>query len=235
MSFLSCSLTETEEERSLVSDHSAVASKLDAIFYPQSIAVVGASTRPGTVGNDIFRNLLFAEFNGSVYPVNPKAKSILGVHAYATLADIPGPVDLAVLIVPAAAVLDVVDEAIAKGVKALVVISAGFKEIGPEGAALESQLRDKVRAAGIPLIGPNCLGVINTDPDGAHERRLRPQDARGRQPGLPLAERRPVHLGARLRRRAADGLQQVHQLRQQGRRQRDRPAWTTWPRTRRPR
>jgi acetate---CoA ligase (ADP-forming) len=147
-----------------VQGHSAVASKLDAVFYPQSIAVVGASTRPGTVGNDIFRNLLYAEFNGSVYPVNPKAKAIVGVHAYATLADIPNSVDLAVLIVPAKGVLDVVDQAIAKGVKALVIISAGFKEIGPEGAALEAQVCDKVRAAGIPLIGPNCLGVINTEP-----------------------------------------------------------------------
>jgi acetate---CoA ligase (ADP-forming) len=147
-----------------VSDHSIVAPKLDAIFSPQSIAVVGASTRPGTVGNDIFRNLLYAEFNGSVYPVNPKAKAILGVHAYASLADIPGPVDMAVLILPAAAVLGVVDEAIAKGVKGLVVISAGFKEVGHEGAELELKLRDKVREAGIPLVGPNCLGVINTDP-----------------------------------------------------------------------
>jgi acetyltransferase len=125
---------------------------------------VGASSRAGTVGNDIFRNLLFAEFNGSVYPVNPKSKAILGVHTYATLADIPDSIDMAVLIIPAAAVLNMVDQAIAKGVKALVVITAGFKEIGPEGAALEAQLRDKVRAAGIPLIGPNCLGVINTDP-----------------------------------------------------------------------
>ncbi len=147
-----------------MSKHSVVAPKLDAIFAPQSIAVVGASTRPGTVGNDIFRNLLFAEFNGSVYPVNPKAKSILGVHTYPALADIPDSVDLAVLIVPASGVLSVVDQAVAKGVKALVVITAGFKEIGHEGAVLEGQLRDKVRAAGIPLIGPNCLGVINTDP-----------------------------------------------------------------------
>jgi len=140
-----------------------VAPKLDAVFCPQSIAVVGASSRPGTVGNDIFRNLLYAEFNGSVYPVNPKARAILGVHAYPTLADIPGPVDLAVLIVPATGVMGVIEQVIAKGVKAVVVISAGFKEVGPEGAALEIQLRDKVRAAGIPLIGPNCLGVINTD------------------------------------------------------------------------
>ena len=81
-------------------DHSALAAKLDSVFHPQSIAVVGASTRPGTVGNDIFRNLLFAEFKGSVYPVNPKAKSIYGVHAYDSLSEIPADVDLAVLIVP---------------------------------------------------------------------------------------------------------------------------------------
>ncbi len=146
-----------------MSEHLVPAEKLDAIFHPKSIAVVGASTRAGTVGNDIFRNLLFAEFNGSVYPVNPKASSIFGVHAYKSLQEIPGPVDLAVMIVPSTTILDVVDDAIAKGVKALVVISAGFKEVGPEGAALEAKLRDKVRAAGIPLVGPNCLGVINTD------------------------------------------------------------------------
>jgi acetyltransferase len=136
---------------------------LNFIFEPRSVAVVGASTRPGTVGNDIFRNLLTAEFSGSVYPVNPKASSIYGVHAYATLASLPEAADLAVLIVPASAVLSAVGEAIRSGVKGLVVISAGFKEIGAEGAALERQLCDKVRAAGIPLIGPNCLGVINTD------------------------------------------------------------------------
>ena len=140
-------------------------SKLDGIFQPKSIAVIGASTRPGTVGNDIFRNLLFSEFNGSVFPVNPKASNIMGVHAYASLAAIPAPVDLGVLIVPSSAVLSVVDEAIAKQVKALVVISAGFKEVGAKGAELELQLRDKVQAAGIPLVGPNCLGVINTHCD----------------------------------------------------------------------
>jgi acetyltransferase len=140
-------------------------SKLNVLLHPKSVAVVGASTRPGTVGNDIFRNLIFNEFNGSVYPVNPKASNILGVHAYHSLAEIPGPVDLAVLIVPAASVLGVVEEAIAREVKTLVVISAGFKESGAKGAELEQKLRDKVQAAGIPLIGPNCLGVINTHPD----------------------------------------------------------------------
>ena len=139
-------------------------SKLDAIFYPQSIAVVGASTRPGSVGNDVFRNLLINTFNGTVYPINPKSGHVLGVHCYPSLADVPGPVDLAVVIVPARAVIDVVDEAVEKEAKGLVVISAGFKEIGGEGADLEARLREKVRAAGIPLIGPNCLGIINTDP-----------------------------------------------------------------------
>ncbi|HLA83181.1 MAG TPA: acetate--CoA ligase family protein [Thermoguttaceae bacterium] len=143
---------------------SSIITKLTPVFNPASVAVVGASTKPGTVGNDIFRNLLLSGFNGSVYPVNPRASNVLGVHAYASLSAIPGPVDLAVLIVPSKTILAVVDEAIAKGVKAFVVISAGFKEIGPEGAKLEKELGEKVRAANIPLIGPNCLGVINTDP-----------------------------------------------------------------------
>lgn len=141
-----------------------VSPKLNAIFYPSSVAVVGASTRPGTVGNDIFRNLLLSGFNGSVYPINPKSPHVLGVHSYASLTAVPGPVDLAVIIVPAKAVMAVVDEAIAKGVKGLVIISAGFKEVGREGAELEIKLREKVQAAGVPLVGPNCLGVINTDP-----------------------------------------------------------------------
>jgi len=138
--------------------------RLDAVFSPRSIAVVGASSRPGSVGNDIFRNLLFSGFKGTVYPINPKSPHILGVHAYPSLSEVPGDVDLAVLIVPAKVVLKVVDEAIKKSVKGLVVISAGFKEIGKQGAELEVELRHKVQEAGIPLVGPNCLGVINTDP-----------------------------------------------------------------------
>ncbi len=148
-----------------MSDQSASTHKLDALFYPKSIAVVGASSRPGTAGNDILRNLLLAQLNGSVYPVNPKADSIFGVHCYKSLTDIPYPVDQAIIIVPSAAALGVVEEAIAKGVKALVIISAGFKEVGKAGAELEAKIREKVQAANIPLIGPNCLGVINTDPE----------------------------------------------------------------------
>ncbi len=89
-------------------------SKLHTVFHPKSVAVVGASTRPGTVGNDIFRNLIFKEFHGAVYPINPKARSVLGVRCYPTLRDVPDPVDLAVVIVPAAAMLEVVDQAVEK-------------------------------------------------------------------------------------------------------------------------
>jgi acetyltransferase len=153
--------------------------KLDYIFRPQTIAVVGASKRAGTVGNDIFRNLLFNEYTGSVFPVNPKSKSILGVYSYPSLSAIPVAVDMAVLIVPSSSILSVVDEAVSKGVKALVVISAGFKEIGPEGAKLERELAQKAQAAGIPLIGPNCLGVINTDPE------IRMNAAFGRKMPIP--------------------------------------------------
>ncbi len=137
---------------------------IDAVFNPTSIAVVGASTRPGTVGNDLFPNLLAADFQGVVYPVNPKAKSVQGIRTYASLRDVPDAVDLAVVIVPPTAAMEVVDQAVEKGVKGLVVISAGFKEVGGKGVELEDALRAKVQKAGIPLIGPNCLGIINTAP-----------------------------------------------------------------------
>ncbi|MCL2623481.1 MAG: acetate--CoA ligase family protein [Planctomycetaceae bacterium] len=143
----------------------SLASQLDGIFKPKSIAVIGASTRPGTVGNDLFRNLLFGGYQGCVYPVNPKAEHILGVHCFPSLSNVPSDVDLAVLIVPAKAVLGLIDEAKAKNVKGMIIISAGFKETGREGAELEKQVAAKVREAGIPLIGPNCLGVINAAPD----------------------------------------------------------------------
>jgi len=137
------------------------APKIDAIFNPKSVAVVGASTKPGTVGNDLLYNLVKDKFHGEVYPVNPKADEIHGLKVYKTLADIPGDVDLAVLCLNAKFVLDTVEQCKQKGVKGLVIISAGFKESGKEGAELEKQLTAKVREAGIPLIGPNCLGVIN--------------------------------------------------------------------------
>jgi len=140
---------------------------LDAIFYPRSIAVVGASTKPGSVGNDVVKNLVLREthkFDGEVYPVNIKAKEILGIPAVKSISDIPGEVDLAVIVVPAKFAEAAIDEALAKGVKGFVVISAGFKETGSEGAAVEKKIAAKIQAAGAALIGPNCLGFINTDP-----------------------------------------------------------------------
>ena len=135
--------------------------KLDAIFSPESVAVVGASSTPGKVGHDIFANVLRGEYKGTLYPVNPKARSILSVRCYASLLDIPDPIDLAMLILPPRAALKSIDECIEKGVKGVVIVSAGFKEVGGEGAETEDRIAEKCRNAGIPLIGPNCLGVIN--------------------------------------------------------------------------
>ncbi|HMA66760.1 MAG TPA: acetate--CoA ligase family protein [Desulfosalsimonadaceae bacterium] len=139
--------------------------KLDAIFAPESVAVVGASSTPGKVGHDIFANVLRGEYKGTLYPVNPKARSILSVRCYASVLDIPDPIDLAMLILPPRAALASIDECIEKGVKGVVIVSAGFKEVGGEGAEIEDQIAAKCRDAGIPLIGPNCLGVINPGAD----------------------------------------------------------------------
>lgn len=137
----------------------------EPIFSPRSIAVVGASERPGSVGDSIFKNLLFSGFRGILYPVNPKAKSISGVKAYPSVKDIPESFDLVILIVGPAITMQVLQDAIDKGVKGAVVITAGFKEVGGEGARLEVEIASMVKKAGIRLVGPNCLGVINTDSD----------------------------------------------------------------------
>lgn len=135
--------------------------KLDAIFSPKSVAVVGASTTPGKVGHDIFVNILKGGYKGTLYPVNPKARAIASVKAYPTLTDIPDEVDLAMLILPPHLAVDAVKEAIVKGVKGIVVVSAGFKEVGGEGAAIEKEMVELCREAGVRMVGPNCLGVIN--------------------------------------------------------------------------
>ncbi len=141
----------------------ASASGLDAVFNPESVAVLGASTRQNSVGRAVFENILYSRYNGIIYPVNPKAKSVSGVKAYPSLQDIPGEVDLGVVIVPASITSKIAREAAEKGVRALIVISAGFKEIGPKGAELEKELASICLENNIRLIGPNCLGIINTD------------------------------------------------------------------------
>jgi acetyl coenzyme A synthetase (ADP forming)-like protein len=135
------------------------------LLAPRSVAVIGASRQRGSIGAELFHNLLTNGFKGPVYPVNPAATTIDDLPAYASVLDIPGEVEMAVITVPAAAVLDAARECAAKGVRGLVVISAGFGEAGPEGVELQRRLLDVCRQAGIRLVGPNCMGVINTAPE----------------------------------------------------------------------
>jgi len=135
--------------------------KLDAIFSPQSVAVIGASTTPGKVGHDIFANILKGGYTGTLYPVNPGARSILSVRAYPSITRIPDDIDLAMIILPPKPCLGAVAEAIQKGVKGIVIVSAGFREVGAEGLAIENRIVSMCREADIRVIGPNCLGVIN--------------------------------------------------------------------------
>ncbi|MBN2579809.1 MAG: acetate--CoA ligase family protein [Pirellulales bacterium] len=137
---------------------------LDCIFCPQSVAVLGVTPTPNTVPYDIFYNILSSGFRGTVYPVAPGKRSICAVRAYRYVLDIPDPVDQAVIVYPA----DVVDRALEqcgqKGIRSAIVISAGFREVGPKGVAREERLKEICHKHGIAMIGPNCLGVINTDP-----------------------------------------------------------------------
>lgn len=134
-------------------------------FNPRSIAVIGASRNKGSIGGDLFANLLGAGFNGPVYPVNRSAAVVQSVAAYKSVLDCPDPVDLAFIIVPAPHVIEVAKECAQKGVRALVVISSGFAEIGASGKALQDELVKVCRESGMRMIGPNCMGIINTDPE----------------------------------------------------------------------
>jgi acetyl coenzyme A synthetase (ADP forming)-like protein len=162
-------------------EQTAAVAALRSILAPRSVAVIGASRRRGTVGGELFHNLLAGGFQGPVYPVNPTAEVVQSVLAYPSVLDVPGPVDLAVVAVPAEAVVDEARRCAAKGVRALVVISAGFAETGPEGAERQAALLRVCREAGMRLVGPNCLGVINTDPAvGLHATFGPVQPVRGR-------------------------------------------------------
>jgi len=134
---------------------------LDALFTPQTVAVIGATDRPGTVGRTVLQNLLDPAFHGRVYPVNPQRAEILGVKSFKRLGDIPEAVDLAVLATPAATIPALIGECIDAKAKSAVVISAGFKERGADGIALERQIQEQLKRSSLRLIGPNCLGVMN--------------------------------------------------------------------------
>jgi acetyl coenzyme A synthetase (ADP forming)-like protein len=155
------SLAPTEHLLELVGtrDHEAVVASLRPFFLPHSVAIVGASAREGSVGGDLFRNILQAGFKGVVYPVNSSATPVAGVRAYRSVSDIDEPIDLVVVCVPAQVVLDVVDEALQKGVRAIAVISAGFAEVGVDGQDLQDELLALVRMYGGRLLGPNILGL----------------------------------------------------------------------------
>jgi acetyl coenzyme A synthetase (ADP forming)-like protein len=141
-------------------EHRAAATSIARVLTPGSVAVIGASRNPDTVGHQALRNLLAGGFAGTVYPVNPGADQVASVKAYPTVLDIPDAVDLAVVAVPAATVLDVARQCATKGVAGLVVLTAGFDEVGDAGA--QTALRDLARRNGMRLVGPNCLGVVNT-------------------------------------------------------------------------
>ncbi|MCF6157676.1 MAG: CoA-binding protein [wastewater metagenome] len=136
---------------------------LEHFFSPKTVAVVGASREEGKVGHDLFKNILRYGYTGTIYPVNPKAESILGRKVYSSLREIPEKVELAVIVVPAQYVGSVVDECIEKGVDSIIVISAGFKESGTEGAKREQELYQKIKQHSIRMLGPNCLGLISTE------------------------------------------------------------------------
>lgn len=156
----------TEDARLAAEDRErrAVTASVLPLFFPRSIAVIGASTREGSIGNTLFRNLLHHGYTGTLYPVNPRAQVVNAVRAYPSIKDVPDQVDLAYIVVPSDHVLDVVKECDEANVRGLVVISAGFSEVGGEGVEREAELLEVVRNAGMRMVGPNCMGLLNTAP-----------------------------------------------------------------------
>jgi acetyl coenzyme A synthetase (ADP forming)-like protein len=146
-------------------EQTAARAAIERVLAPGSVAVIGASRTRGTIGAELFHNLLVNGFNGPVYPVNPSAPVVQSVVAYPTVLDVPGPVDLALIAVPAIHVVETARQCAKKGVKSLVVISSGFAESGGEGPNRQADLLAVCRETGMRLVGPNCMGVINTAPD----------------------------------------------------------------------
>ncbi|WP_181771120.1 bifunctional acetate--CoA ligase family protein/GNAT family N-acetyltransferase [Amycolatopsis pittospori] len=162
-------------------EQAAEARSVHNLLHPRSVAVIGASTDPTKIGYVVLTNLLSADFAGTVYPVNPEHKSVRGVRAYPSVVDIPDVVDLALVAVPAEAVESVLDGALAKGVKTLLIVSGGFAEAGPHGLHAELRLVGEARAHGMRVVGPNALGVLNTDASVRLNATLAPRlPARGR-------------------------------------------------------
>ncbi len=134
--------------------------QLDAIFRPETVAVVGATDRPGSVGRTIVRNLVSSPFGGTVFPVNARRPNVLGIQAYPSVSEVPASVDLAVIVAPAPAVPGIIRECVEAGVQGAIIISAGFRETGPEGVELERQVLEEAGRGRMRIVGPNCLGVM---------------------------------------------------------------------------
>jgi acetyl coenzyme A synthetase (ADP forming)-like protein len=161
---LSLSMTDTLADKAALRSQTAATASMKAFFEPRTVAVIGANRERGKIGSEILHNLIGFGFTGRLIAVHPTAADIDGVRAYRSIRDVPEPVDLAIVVVPAAQVMAAVDDCIAKNVRAVCVISAGFSECGDEGRAREAMLVDRIRSAGCRLIGPNCMGLLNTDP-----------------------------------------------------------------------
>jgi acyl-CoA synthetase (NDP forming)/RimJ/RimL family protein N-acetyltransferase len=157
--------TETSVEVMTAREQRAESRSIQRLLFPRSVAVIGASREAHSVGQTVLRHLLKGDFTGPVYPVHPTATAVAGVRAYATVLDIPDEVDLAVVAVPAETVHEVVEQSAGKGVRGLIVVSAGFGETGAPGRARQEDLVRLARAHGMRVVGPNCLGIANTDPD----------------------------------------------------------------------
>ena len=151
--------TETYRERVDERDHVAVTASLQGFFRPRTVAVIGASSRRGNIGGELFRNVLEADFQGAAFPINRKGEPVAGVKAYTSIEEIPDEIDLAVVCLPGDTVLDAVEGALQQGVRAICVISAGFAEIGPPGIERQEKLLALVPAPGARLAGPNCLRI----------------------------------------------------------------------------
>ncbi|MBZ0308529.1 MAG: CoA-binding protein, partial [Anaerolineae bacterium] len=135
---------------------------LNIFFRPQGVAVIGASREPGKLGHDVVRNLIAHGYTGPIYPINPRAGEILGQRVYTAIQDVPDPLDLAVIVVPAGMVARELEACGQRGLKGAIIVSGGFREVGAEGAAREAQIQAIAARYGIAILGPNCIGTIDT-------------------------------------------------------------------------
>ena len=174
------SITPDARARFEAREQIAAMNAVRGMLAPRSVAVIGAGRKRSTIGGEVFHNLMDGGFNGPVYPVNPSADVVQSVRAYKSILDIPGPVDLAVIVVPAKLTMQAARECAQKGVHGMVVITAGFGETGPAGKEMQRELLAIAREAGMRVIGPNCMGVINTHDDIPHERDLLAERRRSR-------------------------------------------------------